>query len=456
MCLLTPCTVLAKDRLTDDEVAEIAIEAYYYAYPVVLMDVTRQNLTNTEIANPANMLSPVNQFGHVPAFPDATFTNVVRANADTLYSSLWFDVSEEPLVIHVPDSGGRYYLLPMIDMWTDVFASPGKRTTGTAEQTFAIVGPNWQGELPADVEMIRSPTAVGWMIGRTQTDGKADYASVHAFQAGLTAVPLSAWGKDYTPPKGKVDPKISSDPPSEQVAEMDAAEFFGRFAELTRDNPPHENDYPILARMKRIGLEPGKPFDFSKAPPQVQAALTKAVPLAQERITGGMAKAGTVVNNWGMILSPIGTYGTDYFRRAVIAYGGLGANVVEDAIYPSGFVDADGKPFDSAEKYVLHFTKDEIPPVRAFWSLTMYNDKQAFADNPINRYAIGDRDKMKFDDDGSLTIYIQRESPGNDKENNWLPAPKSGGFSMNMRLYWPKPEALDGTWKPPAVRRVSK
>jgi len=191
LCVMLPRSVRAEDPLTDEEVAEIAIEAYYYAYPVVLMDVSRQNLTNTEISDPANMLSPVNQFGHVPAFPDATFTDVVRANADTLYSSLWFDVSEEALVIHVPDSGGRYYLLPMIDMWTDVFASPGKRTTGTAEQTFAIVGPGWQGELPPDVDMIRSPTAVGWMIGRTQTDGKADYASVHAFQSSLTAVPLS-------------------------------------------------------------------------------------------------------------------------------------------------------------------------------------------------------------------------------------------------------------------------
>lgn len=437
--------------MTDDELAVIALEAYVYAYPLIVVDVTRQVMTNTEVADPANMISPVNQFVHVPAFPDATFTDVVRANADTLYSSLWFDVSEEPLVIHVPNSGGRYYLLPMIDMWTDVFASPGSRTTGNAEQTFAIVGARWKGELPQDMDMIRAPTDVGWMIGRTQTDGKDDYENVHEFQSGITAVPLSAWGKDYTPPKGKVDSEISTDSPTEQVARMDAATFFVRFMELTRDNPPHENDYPILARMKRIGLEPGKPFDFEKAPPKIQAALKKAISIAQERITGGGANAGTAVNNWGMILSPIGTYGTDYYRRALIAFGGLGANVVEDAIYPSAFVDADGKPFDSGKKYVVRFTKDELPPVRAFWSLTMYNDKQAFPDNPIDRYAIGDRDKLKFDDDGSLTIYIQRESPGKDKESNWLPAPKSGGFSMNLRLYWPKPEALDGTWKPAAV-----
>lgn len=444
----------AQAPLSDGELTDIALEAYLYAYPLVIMDVTRQVGTNCEAANGAKMCAPLNQFANVPAFPDAAFTDVVRPNADTLYSTIWFDVTREPLVIHVPDSGGRYYLLPMLDLWSDVFASPGKRTTGTSEQTFAIVGPRWKGEIPKGVEEIRSPTGVGWMIGRTQTDGKADFANVHEFQAGLEAVPLSAWGKGYTPPKGKIDPEITSEPPTEQVAKMDAAVYFARFTELTKDNPPHGNDYPVLARMKRIGLEPGKSFDLAKAPPQVQKALKNAVLAAQRRLTGGLASAGTVVNNWGMLLAPIGTYGTDYLRRALIAYGGLGANVIEDAIYPTAFVDADGKPFDSSEKYVLHFAKDRIPPVRAFWSLTMYNDKQAFAANPISRYAIGDRDELKFDDGGSLTLYIQRESPGKEEESNWLPAPQSGGFSMNLRLYWPKPEALDGTWKPPAVERV--
>jgi hypothetical protein len=239
-----------------------------------------------------------------------------------------------------------------------------------------------------------------------------------------------------------------------QVEEMDAGTFFASFAELMKKNPPHANDYPIIHRMRQIGIEPGKSFDLAKASPQIQKALKKGVSFGIEELKGGLSKAGTIVNNWGMLLPPIGTYGTDYFRRALIAYGGLGANVIEDAIYPAAYVDKDGKSFKSSEKYVLHFEKDEIPTVRAFWSLTMYNDKQFFADNPINRYAIGDRDKLKFNDDGSLTLYIQRESPGQDKQSNWLPTPKSGGFSMNLRLYWPKLEALDGTWKPPAVKRI--
>lgn len=440
--------------IPDDEAFEIATEVYFYAFPMVLTDVTRQIGTNCEAPNGGKMCAPMNQFVHVPAFPDASFTDVVRANADTLYSTIYFDLKKEPLVFHVPDSGGRYYLLPMLDMWSDVFAVPGSRTTGTIEQTFILVGPNWTGTPPEKMDVIRAPTNMGWMIGRTQTNGKEDYTNVHKFQAGLKAIPLSAWGKDYTPPKGRIDTKISSQPPVKQMEEMDAAAFFSRFAELIKNNPPHFNDYPILHRMRQIGIEPGKSFNLDKAPPNIQKAIKEGLSIGLKKLKDSLSEAGTIVNNWGMVMPPIGTYGTDYFRRALIAYGGLGANVVEDAIYPIAYTDADGKPLTSSRKYVLHFEKDEIPPVRAFWSLTMYNDKQFFAENPIDRYAIGDRDELKFNVDGSLTLYIQRESPGKDKESNWLPTPKSGEFSMNLRLYWPKTEALDGTWKPPAVQRA--
>lgn len=438
--------------VSNEEAAEIAVEAYLYAYPLVIMDVTRRVTTNVE--TPAGVHAPTNQFAHVRTFPNAAFTDVVRPNADTLYSSLWFDVSQEPLVISVPDSGGRYYLLPLLDLWTDVFASPGKRTTGTAAQTFAIAGPGWEGRLPEGIELVRAPTCTGWMIGRTQTNGKADYDAVHRFQDGLSAVPLSSYGKPYTPPRGKVDPKQDKSPPMEQVARMDAATFFSLFTLLTRDNPPHANDYPVLARIKRLGLEPGRPFDLAKASPQARQALEKAPAAAQQQIAAQLPRAGTRLGNWQMITPPVGTYGTDYIRRAVIAFAGLGANVSEDAIYPTTLTDSAGRPYDSAGKYVIRFPKGQTPPVRAFWSLTMYNGRQFFAANPIDRFAIGDRDKLRLDDDGSLTLYIQRDSPGRDRESNWLPAPKEGGFSMNLRLYWPMPEALDGTWMPPEVRKV--
>lgn len=454
LCLMLTSTRAVPARLgvSSAEAREIAHDTYIYAYPMVLMDVTRQ--VGTNVAQPTGLRAPVNQLAQARQFPDPSFTDVVRPNADTLYTALNYDVSKEPLIVSVPDSGGRYFLLPLLDYWTDVFTSPGSRTTGTAAQTFAIVGPNWKGTLPADVQRYNSPTARGLMIGRTQTNGTADYPAVHKFQDGMKAVPLSAYGKPNTPPQNQVNPNQDMSAPPDQVEKMDAARFFAIFAELLKENPPHANDYPILDRMKRIGIEPGKSFSLASQPPEIQEALKAGAREALPQIQTSIRKAGTRMNGWRIGLVDVGTYGTDYLQRAGIAFGGLGANVVEDAVYPTAFGEADGTPFDSGSRYVLHFDKGQIPPVRAFWSLTMYDRRQLFAANPIDRYAIGDRDKLAFNPDGSLDLYIQRGSPGKDKESNWLPTPKLGAFTMNLRLYWPKPEVLDGSWMPPEVKRM--
>ena len=242
--------------------------------------------------------------------------------------------------------------------------------------------------------------------------------------------------------------------PPDQVDKMDGATFFAMFAELMKDNPPHANDYPILERMRRIGIEPGKSFSVASAPKDVQDALNAAPVEALKQIKATWSNSGALANGWRTNLTAIGTYGTDYLHRAGVAYAGLGANVIEDAVYPTALVDADGQPFSSDKRYVLHFAKDQIPPARAFWSLTMYDERQLFAENPIGRYAIGDRDKLALNADGWLDLYIQRESPGKDKEANWLPTPKSGPFTMNLRLYWPKAEVLGGSWASPPVKRL--
>ena len=437
--------------LSSDLISEIATSAYTYAYPLILMELTRRIASNVADTRQFSK-APMNQFAHLPAFPDASFTDVVRANVDTLYSLLWFDVSQEPLLISVPNSAGRFYLLEMCDMWTDVFDSPGKRTTGTEAQVLAIAGPRWQGQLPAEANLIRSPTAIGWIIGRTQTNGKADYDAVHKFQTGVVATPLSQWGKPYQPPAGRINPDWDmKTPPVDQVEKLSPAAYFSLFAELTALNPPHANDYPILHQVRRIGIEPGKPFAFDSASPEIKRALTAAGPAALNAIKAKIAKAGVASAGWRTNLTAVGTYGADYLSRAGVAYLGLGANTIEDAVYPTAFTDADGKPFSSDSRYILHFNKDQIPPVRAFWSLTMYNEKQLLAANPIDRYAIGDRDKLVFNPDGSLDLYIQRESPAGDKEPNWLPAPASGPFTMNLQLYWPKAEIREGSWMPPGV-----
>jgi hypothetical protein len=206
--------------------------------------------------------------------------------------------------------------------------------------------------------------------------------------------------------------------------------------------------------MKRIGLEPGKPIDLASAPLEVKAALEAAPEAAKRRIDEAIERGSRTVNGWVMAMNPIGTYGTDYAKRAGIARFGLGANTLDDAFYPSiggGFND--GK-LDSGTRYVVRFEKDQLPPARAFWSLTLYDDRQLFAANAISRYALGDADRLAFNSDGSLELYLQRESPGKDKEANWLPTPAAGPFSLTMRLYWPKPEATDGTWSPPPVTPV--
>jgi hypothetical protein len=294
---------------------------------------------------------------------------------------------------------------------------------------------------------------MAWMIGRTQTNGPADYENVRKFQAGLTATPLSRWGDGGSEPRpGRVDPDLEMSAPSAQVAAMSGPAFFAAAAAIMAKNPPHLTDTSILQRARQLGFRPGEPFDLTDAPRRLRDAVDNAPAAALEAIKAALPRSGLLVNNWQMVSSPIGTYGTDYLKRALIANMGLGANPVEDAIYPTAVADGDGRPFDSARRYLMHFDPGQTPPVDAFWSLTMYDQRQLFAANQIGRFAIGDRDPLQFNADESLDLHICRESPGEVLESNWLPAPAQGPFTMNLRLYWPRPEALDGSWHPPAVR----
>jgi hypothetical protein len=444
-----------KELVTADEAEKIAVDAYIYGYPLVLMDVTKKVTTN--VPKVEGKRAPVNQLCHLRAFPDYTFTDVVSPNADTLYSFAWLDLAGEPIVLSVPDLGERYYLMPLLDAWTNVFASPGKRTTGNRRGDFAIVGPGWNGNLPAGIQEIKSPTNMVWLIGRTQTDGKDDYANVHGIQDHYVLTPLSALGKLYTPPANvPVEPGIDmSTPPADQVARMDAAAFFARLNALMKDNPPAAADENALKRFAAIGLKPGKPFDLKSHETAIARGLEQGVRNAQAKIVAEARKPhGKIVNGW-QVLNNTGSYGIAYLWRAVVALIGLGANLPEDAIYPRATTDVAGQPLTGAHRYVIRFPKGQLPPVGAFWSLTVYNAKQTFVQNPLDRYAIGDRDKLKFNDDGSLSLYIQHDSPGKDKESNWLPAP-ADSFNLIMRLYWPKKDVVDGTWKmPPIEQRVS-
>jgi len=439
--------------ITEQDAYEIGVEAYTYLYPLVLMDATRRQAVNVESGKSIGR-GPMNVFEHVPVFPPAGYRDVVRPNFDTLYSVVWLDLTKEPVVVTAADTQGRYYMLPMIDMWTDVFACPGKRTTGTGEVRFAVVPPGWQGNLPQGVERIDAPTPYVWIIGRTQTNGTKDYEAVHKVQHGYTITSLSQWGKTPQPVTAVIDPAVDmTTPPMIQVDTMAAGSFFAYAAELLKVNPPHITDQPIIARMRRIGIELGKSFDLGKAAPAVARALERAAPDALAAMRAKIPTVARVVNGWQMNTDTMGVYGNYYLKRAIVALVGLGANLPEDAVYPLNLGDADGKPLTGANKYTLHFTKSQVPPVSAFWSITLY-DKDGFPSaNALNRNAIGDRDALTVNADGSLDLYFQHESPGADKEANWLPAP-IGDFNLTMRLYAPKLEILDGRWAPPPVKRL--
>lgn len=441
--------------VTTQESRRIAQEAYIYAYPLVLMDLTRRQLTNIE---PGKMPArgPMMAFAHVRTYPTAESREVIRPNFDTLYSIAWLDLTKEPAMISVPAIQGRYYMLPLLDMWTDVFAIVGTRATGTGSGSYALARPEWQGELPANVTRIDAPTPYVWILGRTQTNGPKDYSNVHKIQDAFMVTPLSQWGKKPRPTKVKIDPRVDmKTPPMNQLHSMAARDYFEYAAEVMKLHPPHITDQAIVARMRRIGIEAGRSLNFGRLDPAIQRSLAKApedgLKAMQARFASG--KMGTRINGWSVTTQNIGVYGNNYLDRAVIAMIGLGANPPEEAIYPVNFTDDQGKPVDGRNKYVLHFGKGQLPPADAFWSLTMYDEVGFQAANRLNRFAVGDRDDLVLGPDGSLDIYIQHESPGKAKAPNWLPCPK-GRLGMTLRLYLPRQEALEGRWVPPPVKRV--
>lgn len=433
----------------------LATDAYIYGYPLVTMEMTRRVLTN--VAAPVGTRAPMGTIIKVRQYPDASFRDVTAPNADTLYTTAFFDVGKEPWVLSIPDMKGRYFLMPMLDGWTTVFQVPGKRTTGTGAQTYAITGPGWKGSLPAGVKEYKSSTSIVWLLGRIYCTGTPeDYAEVHKLQDEFMLVPLSSYGKPYTPPSGTVDPSIDMKMAvREQVNRMDAVSYFTLLCKLMKDNPPTAADAPRIAKFAQIGIVPGQDFDASK----LKADFLKRVPeVAVDRIMIQFKINKDIKDEDGWAFTTkTGIYGTDYLMRALITAIGLGANRPQDAVYPTSQKDAVGRKYSGANKYVMRFPKGQLPPASGFWSLTMYDSGYFFVNNPLNRYSISARQNLKSNPDGSTDLYIQKDSPGKDKEANWLPAPP-GDFILMMRLYWPaekNPSIINGSWKIPPVTKVT-
>jgi len=453
VCLSALIAVTGCGAGKEAEAYVLGLESYIYGYPLVLMDVTRQVLTAAPAPNKEGTAAPIGQFARMPHYVSPYFKNVVRISYNSLWTTGWVDLAQEPVVLSLPDTHGRYYVMSMMSMWTNVFGSVGKRTTGTASVHFLIVGPDWHGATPRGIKAtFRSPTRYAWILGQIQANGPSDFPTAFAIEQGCKLTPLSSWGKPYTPPSNvPVDATVdTSRTPESQVAAMDAGTFFSRLAMVMKDNPPAPEDGPALEKLKRLGIEPGQRFDIDKIDPAEARGLQRAVTEVFAKMQEGFTKIPTA-NGW--IQPPdLGRYGTDYNTRAGIALVGLGADMPEDTIYPTAFVDSNGDPLDSSHKYVMHYAKAQLPPTNATWSVSQYQGN-FYVRNVLNRYAIAPWMPLKYNSDGSLDIYLQKGSPGPDKEANWLPTP-SGPFNISIRNYWPKASAVNGTYKNPPIKKV--
>jgi hypothetical protein len=431
----------------DEKTKRLAAEVYVYAYPIVLMDLTRY-------AQTAKV--PTNTFAHKRSVPDVATADVAYPNADFLYSQAWLDLSKGPVILSVPDTKGRYYLIAMLDAWTNVAASLGKRTTGTEKIEFAIVGPKWKGTLPGGVSEVKSPTDMAWLFGRIEINGRADVAAAAKIQNQYNLRPLSAPGKGSAKAAAIAAGADSKSDPREQIARMDAAKFFTHFAMLLPANPPAKEDAAMVEKMRTLGIVAGQPFDPGKLEPLSAKGIEAGAKSALEAIETAARRpgAGADIRNGWLIERDLGRWGTDYGKRALNAWKGLGANAPEDAIFMMAQFDGGGHRLDGANRYVLHFDSGRAPPADGFWSLSLYDDKQHFVANALDRYNVGSRDKLGFNADGSLDIYIQSKDPGQDKTSNWLPAP-AGAFNLILRVYAPKQDVVDGRWVAPGIRRAT-
>lgn len=440
-----------KIKINPEEAKALAEEVYLFGYPLITMEYTKRVMTNTETAG--TKLAPVGQFGRMRSYPTPEDKEVTAPNADTYYTLAWLDLSKEPMVMVKPDFGDRYYLLPMLSGWTDVYSVPGSRTEGEAARTYLITGPGWKGQVPEGMEEVKSPTAITWILGRIYCNGTPEDAEkVHALQDKLSLVPLSAYGQTYSPPQGTVDPMVDMKTPvRDQVHALSTVDYFTLLAQLLKTNPPAADDSIIVSKMARLGIIPGQDFDASRLDTAVVAALNEAAKPTQEKILGSLPQFGKIENGWSFVPST-GNYGNNYLFRALVTAIGLGANLPKDAIYPVATKDITGEPLSGTNKYTIHFEKEQMPPVKGFWSLTMYDVNYFFVPNGLNRYTLSSRFDFKYNKDGSLDLYIQKDNPGKNHESNWLPAPE-GGFILMFRFYWPEQAILDGTWKLPEVKK---
>ncbi len=448
----------AKPTLTPDQAKArqayaLGVQAYLWGYPMVVMQKSREAMTSSdhpvtpeEFAKTGKIVGPVNQVANAWEMLGPNFSAVQSVNSDTLYEIIWCDSTEEPYILHIPDTKGRYYTFQFIDAWTNNYHYASTRTKGSQDQKYALVGPGWKGVLPKDVIRVDCPTPTHFIIGRIFVADLKDVPAVNELQKQVTMTPLSSYGKKYTPPKVPVVPakKYTGD-----------LAFLEQLGDTLVINGALPADAGILGFLKNIGLTTDHGFDASGLSDGEEKALAQAITDGESMLAAKANSLGKNVNGWSYATVLDEYFGTDYMLRGAIGYQAMFENTPTEAYYPSVYVDLDGKKLDaSSGNYTMTFPKGELPPVDAFWSTSMYDqEKRLLVKNSLNRYKISSVDKLKTNADGSTTIYLQAESPGKDKESNWLPTPNAP-FYMLFRMYQPKIEALNGQYELPGVERV--
>ena len=440
--------------IRDAETAgEFAADAYVYLYPLVLMDAMRRRMTSVASADEIVGRAPPNVFAHVSSLPPSGLRDVVRPSLDALHSFAWVDVRREPVIVSVPDACDGYYLLPMFDMWSDLVAVPGTRTSGNWPADYAVVGRGWQGTLPDQVRRIDAPTPYLWIVGHVQQGCRCS----DDFRSGMTIAPLShrAGRSDRGVPSAGARPRPvagvdAARPAVEQVDAMSAQEFFTRGAELMSLHPPHVNDHVVLQRIERIGIAAGEPFDSRLLPRAVSDAMPAAIARSRFDLHRRWNRLGRKRNGWRVCAGTMGAWGTDYLKRAAVARFSPGAVMPEDVVQSVAYVDGLHRPLDGGRGYTLRFAPQGRPPVLAFWSLTAYDADGYIVPNEFDRHALGSRDELEIAPDGSLEILVQHAAPEDGPPTNWLPCPP-GRFNLCLRLYRPERDVLDDAWAPPPL-----
>lgn len=439
-----------------DEARGIAREAYVYGSPMV--DSYRVMYAYFVMQNNPEYKGPFNQIRNFARLMTPDDKAVQTPNSDTAYSFLGLDLRAEPVVITVPKvTDDRYFVLQFVDTYTHNFAYVGSTTTGNAGGSFLVAGPNWKGEAPQGVkQVIRSETELVLVPFRTQVFGPDDIENVKAVQAGYKAETLSAF---LGQPAPEAAPAIDFIMPLSPEAQKTSLEFFNILNFVLQFGPTHPSEQDLMARFAKIGVGAGKTFDQGKLSKEMKTAIELGIADAWSDLARVEKEMETGKVTSGDLFGTREHLQNNYLYRMLGAVWGIYGNSKEEAIYPTYSVDAGGQKLDtSVNDYTLRFGPGELPPVKAFWSLTMYEMPASYLyPNTLNRYLLNSPmlPQFKKDADGGLTFYIQHESPGDDKEANWLPAP-NGPFKIVMRLYGPKPEAVDGTWELPQLERFEK